>query len=186
MKKALRISFIVFLAVLILSANTVFSVAEPEDVSVNMGEVLTVSDEKHADYANRLTDGVYNSYISYNAGESVGVHGGTEMGWAFIGWQKKPASVKITWLDQDKKAVSSQDHAPAQLDEYIPVPQEGVFGFTLTFKQESAVCELSAYTPGQLPEELPQFEAPIQKPAVMVIAADAFFIVSSPLAVVTL
>jgi len=170
MKKALRISFIVFLAVLILSANTVFSVAEPEDGAVDMGEVLTVSDEKHAAYANRLTDRVYNSYVSYNAGETVSVHGGTEMGWAFIGWQKKPASVKITWLDQDKKAMESQDHAPAQLDEYIPAPQAGVYGFTLTFKQEGEVCELSGYTPGRLPEELPRFEAPLEKPAVMVIA----------------
>ena len=169
MKKALRISFILLLTVLILSANTVFSVAEPEDAAVDMGEVLTVSDEKHADYASRLTDRVYNSYISYAAGDTVSVYGGAEMGWAFIGWQKKPGSVKITWLDQEKKAILSQDYSPAQLDEYIPAPQEGVCGFTLTFKQEGAVCELSAYTPGQLPEDLPQFEAPMKKAAVMVI-----------------
>ena len=35
MKKALRISFILILTVLILSANTVFSVAEPEDQAVD-------------------------------------------------------------------------------------------------------------------------------------------------------
>ena len=169
MKRVFRVSCIVLLTVLILLANTVFSVAEPEAEAVDMKEVLTVADEKHADYTSRLTDEVYNSYISYASGEKVSVYAGSEMGFAFLGWQKKPASIRITWLDQNKKEIVSQDHAPARLDEYIPAPQEGVYGFTLTFKQDCAVSELSAYTAGQLPSDLPQFEAPIQKPAVMLI-----------------
>ena len=170
MKRAVRVICILLLTVLILTANTVFSVAEPAEEAVDLGEVLTVLDEKHADYAGRLTDRVYNSCVSYVAGETVGVYGSNEMGYAFLGWQTKPASVKITWVDQDRKEVTSQDWAPVQLDEYIPAPQAGVYGFRLTFKQDCALCELSGYTPGQLPEELPQFEGPMKSPAVMVIA----------------
>ena len=169
MKRVLRISCILILTVLILTANTVFSVADPATEAVDMGEVLTISNEKHAAYTDRLTDGVYNSYVSYASGEKVGVYGTTDMGYAFIGWQQKPASVKISWVDKDRKEVSSQDWAPAQLDEYIAAPQAGICGFTLTFKQDCAVCELSAYTLGELPKELPQFEAPIKKAAVMLI-----------------
>ena len=150
MKRAVRVICILLLTVLILTANTVFSVAEPADEAVDLGEVLTVLDEKHADYAGRLTDRVYNSCVSYAAGETVGVYGSNEMGYAFLGWQTKPASVKITWVDQDRKEVTSQDWAPVQLDEYIPAPQAGVYGFRLTFKQDCALCELSGYTPGHL------------------------------------
>ena len=120
MKRALRISCILLLTVLILLANTVFSVAEPADEAVDLSEVLTVLDQKHADYIGRLTDKVYNSCVSYAAGETVGVYGSTEMGYAFLGWHTKPASVKITWVDQDRKEVASQDWAPAQLDECVP------------------------------------------------------------------
>ena len=95
MKRVLRISCILILTVLILTANTVFSVADPATEAVDMGEVLTISNEKHAAYTDRLTDGVYNSYVSYASGEKVGVYGTTDMGYAFIGWQQKPASVKI-------------------------------------------------------------------------------------------
>lgn len=170
MKRALRISCILLLTVLILLANTVFSVAEPADEAVDLSEVLTVLDQKHADYIGRLTDKVYNSCVSYAAGETVGVYGSTEMGYAFLGWHTKPASVKITWVDQDRKEVASQDWAPAQLDECVPAPQSGICGFKLTFSQDCAVSELSGYTPGQLPAEIPQFEGPMKSPAVMVIA----------------
>ena len=64
MKRALRISCILLLTVLILLANTVFSVAEPADEAVDLSEVLTVLDQKHADYIGRLTDKVYNSCVS--------------------------------------------------------------------------------------------------------------------------
>ena len=74
MKRALRISCILLLTVLILLANTVFSVAEPADEAVDLSEVLTVLDQKHADYIGRLTDKVYNSCVSYAAGETVGVY----------------------------------------------------------------------------------------------------------------
>lgn len=169
MKRALRIICILILAVLILTANTVFSVADPLEEAADMREALTVLDEKHAAYGDRLTDGNYNSCVSYVNGDTVSVYGATDIGYAFLGWQKKPAAVRIAWLDQDKKTIATQKLVPAQLDEYIPVPQEGICGFTLTFQQDCGLCELSAYTAGELPEELPQFGAPIKSPAVMVI-----------------
>ena len=47
MKKIWRISSIVLLTVVILAANTVFSVAEPAE-AVDLREVMTLQDEKHA------------------------------------------------------------------------------------------------------------------------------------------
>ena len=49
MKRLKRIC-ILLLTVLLLAANTVFSVAETEEEAVDMGEVLTITDEKHAAY----------------------------------------------------------------------------------------------------------------------------------------
>lgn len=169
MKRALRFSCIVLLAVLILTANTVFSVAETEDEAVDMGEVLTILDEKHTAYLDRMMDRVYNSRVSYNAGETVGVYSTSDMGYAYIAWHTMPTSVKITWVDKNRKSVSTQEYKPAGWNEYISVPQEGVCGYTLSFQQSCAISELSAYTPGQLSDELPQFESAIQNPAVMII-----------------
>lgn len=167
MKKALRTSCIWLFTVLILAANTVFSVAEEE--AVDLREVLTVRDEKHAPYQDRLNDGVYTTYVSYDKGDSVTVSGRYEIGYAYIGWQKRSASVKIIWLDQDEKAVAEEDVVPALWNDYFPAPQEGVFGYTLAFSQTGAVSELSAYTAGELSRELPLFEAPLHEPAVMMI-----------------
>ena len=170
MKKALRISCILLLTVLILAGNTVFSMAESENEALDMREVMTVQDEKHAEYAFRLNDGFYNTRVSYNMGESVTLFGSEDIGYAYIAWQKLPASVKLTWLDKDKKAVSTEDHTATRLYEYIPVPQEGVTGYTLLFKQDGFVSEISAFSAGELPNDLPQFEAPLKNPAVMIIA----------------
>ena len=117
MKKALRISCLLLLTVLILTANTVFSVAESEAVDVR--EVLSIRDEKHSNYTNRLNDGVYTTYVSYKTGETVTVFGSMELGYAYVGWQKADTSVKITWLDQDQNALTSEDHVPAGLNEYL-------------------------------------------------------------------
>ena len=171
MKKSLRISCIVLLTVLILTGNTVFSVAATEEEAVELREILTVQDEKHAEYADRLNDGVYSSYVSYKKAESVTVSGDQEIGYAYIGWQKIPTSVKIAWLDRDKKALSEAELSPALWNEYYAAPQDGVCGFTLTFKEECAISEISAFTAGELAEELPRFEAPLKEPAVMLIVA---------------
>lgn len=169
MKKTLRISCILLLTVLILTANTVFSAAVSENEAVNMREVLTVQDEKHAAYAIRLTDGVYNTRVSYVSGDSVSVFGSMEMGYAYIAWQAMPAKVGITWVDEGRNVVSAEETSPSQLNEYIPTPKEGVYGYILTFKQACSVSELGAYTVGKLPAELPQFDAPIKNAAVMLI-----------------
>ena len=63
MKRLKRIC-ILLLTVLLLAANTVFSVAEGEEEAVDMREVLTLSDEKHAAYTARLTDGLENPICS--------------------------------------------------------------------------------------------------------------------------
>lgn len=171
MKKRLRISCILLLTVLILAANTVFSVAAAEEEAVDLREVLTLQDKDHAEYADRLNDGVYSSYMSYKKGESVTAFGEHEIGYAYIGWQTVPASVKIAWLDQDKKTVAEEELSPALLNEYYTAPQAGVFGFILSFKEVCGISEVSAYTVGELSCELPRLEAPLKEPTVMLIAA---------------
>lgn len=168
MKRLKRIC-ILLLTVLLLAANTVFSVAEGEEEAVDMREVLTLSDEKHAAYTARLTDGFFNSRVSYVSGESVSVYASIDIGYAYVAWNILPAGVKIVWLDADKKEISSQDHVPVQYSEIIPVPQSGVRGFMIYFQNEGSVSELSAYTTGELPRELPQFKAPEKNPAVMLV-----------------
>ena len=169
MKRTLRIICILLIAVLILTANTVFSVAENEDEAADMREVLTVSDKKHEKYVGRLIDGFYGSYVSYESNQTVSVYSGAEIGYAYIAWYDIPSKVVLTWVDKDQKNISSENLSPTLLDEYIPVPQKGIYGFTLTFKAESSVSELSAYTAGTLPQELPVFEEPMKGAAVMVI-----------------
>ena len=167
--KRLKQICIFLLTVLLLTANTVFSVAEETEEAVDLREVLTLSDEKHAATLHRLTDGFFTSRVSYVSGETVSVYAPIDMGYAYIAWNTLPTAVKITWLDGDRKNLSSQDHVPAQYGEILPVPQEGVRGFVLYFQNEGSVSELSAYTPGELPRELPQFQAPEKNPAVMLV-----------------
>ena len=167
MRKTIRTACILFLTVLIIAANTVFSVAETE--AVDMGEILNVSDSKNPAYVKRLLDRAYNTRVSYTAGQSFEVFGSEQMGYAYIGWHTLPGQVKITWMDKNKQSLSSQEHAPSLYDEILPVPGEGVYGFKVEFKQEGAVSEVSAFTPGTLPADLPQMKAPIRKPAVMLI-----------------
>ena len=169
MKQALRISCILLLTVLILTANTVFSVAETGEEAADLFDVLTVQDEKHAEYAGRLVDKIYSSRVSYAAGETVSVYSSVDLGCAYIAWQTLPAGVTLTWLDADKNAVSAQELKPARLNEWIPAPQAGVRGYSLTFRQPGAVSELSAYGSGDLSRDLPRFEGPLSKPAVMLI-----------------
>ena len=168
MKRTLRSIGILLFTVLILAANTVFSVEETEE-AVDMGEVLTITDEKHAAYVSRLMDRAYATRVSYKSGETVSVFGNLDMGYAYIAWDDLPDKVKITWLDENKKEISSEERKPARLDECIPVPKAGVRGYTLTFQKDGSVCELTAYTPGQLSRDLPQFEEPLKNPALMLI-----------------
>ena len=169
MKKALRISCILLLTVLILTANTVFSSAVHEKEAVDLREALTVADEKHGAYASRLTDGMYNTRVSYADGEKVSVSCGTEIGCAFIAWQSMPSKVSIAWTDKEGKTIANEEWTPARLDDYIDVSQPGVCGYTLTFQKACSVSELGAYTAGELSDDLPRFEAPLKKPAVMLI-----------------
>ena len=169
MKKAFRISCILLLTVLILAANTVFSAAESTEEAVDMREVMAIRDEKHAAYVDRLNDCVYSTYVSYSKEDSVTVSGNHEIGYAYIGWQKLPSSLKIVWLDQNENIVSEEGVVPAQWNEYYPVPQAGVFGYTLRFEKDGAVSELSAYSEGRLSGDLPLFEGPLKEPAVMMI-----------------
>ena len=169
MKKALRTGCILILTVLILTANTVFSFAVNEEEAADLREALTVADEKHSAYLNRLTDSVFNSRITYTTSETVSVYGSTDIGYAFIAWYEMPAKVKIIWLDSNRKAVSTEDHIPTCLDEYISVPKEGICGYTLSFLQKSVISELGAYAPGRLSEKLPRFDAPLKNPALMLI-----------------
>ncbi|MBO4515671.1 MAG: hypothetical protein J5721_08375, partial [Lachnospiraceae bacterium] len=90
MKRALRVICILMLTVFVLMGNTVFSVAA-ETGSVDMGEILTISDKKHTSYVGRLTDRIYNSYISYESGEAVSVYSSSEIGYAYIAWEKLPS-----------------------------------------------------------------------------------------------
>ena len=168
MKRALRVICILLLTVFVLTGNTVFSAAA-EGEAVDLREGLSVSDKKHESYAYRLTDGVYNSYISYEVKEAVTVQVGAEIGYAHIAWQERPGKVTLSWLDKDKKTVSSEERSPSLMEEFIPVPKEGVCGYTLTFQQKGAVSELGAYSAGQLPAELPVFEEPLKDPAFMII-----------------
>ena len=169
MKKALRISCILLLTVLIFTANTVFSSAVHEKEAVDLREALTVADEKHGAYASRLTDGMYNTRVSYADGEKVSVSCGTEIGCAFIAWQSMPSKVSIAWMDKEGKTIANEEWTPARLDDYIDVSQPGVCGYTLTFQKACSVSELGAYTAGELSDDLPRFEAPLKKPAVMLI-----------------
>ena len=170
MKKALRIGCILLLTVLILAANTVFTVAAGEEIEAeDITAELTVSDEKHSAYTDRLTDGFYNTRVSYASGETVSVFSEAAMGYAYVAWHTMPSGVSIAWLDRDRKTVSSQKWTPARLNEWIPVPSDGVCGFTLTFAQTGAVSELGAYAPGKLPGDLPRYEDPLKKPAIMLI-----------------
>jgi len=167
--KRLKIICIFLLTVLLLTVNTVFSVAEAGETAADMGEVLTISDEKHSATAGRMADRVYNTRVSFVPGETVSVYSTEDMGYAYIAWHTLPAAVKITWLDGERKNISSQDHAPRQLEEYIPAPQEGVRGFVIYFQNDGAISELSAYTPGAMPLELPRFQDPVKEPALMLI-----------------
>ena len=63
MKRTLRSIGILLFTVLILAANTVFSVAASEEEAADLREVLTVQDEKHAAYQERLNDGFYITYV---------------------------------------------------------------------------------------------------------------------------
>ena len=171
MKRVFRSIIICTFTVLILAGNTVFSVAESNGEAVEMKDALTVSDQKHSAYVYRLTDGVYNSYVSYEEKQTVSAVCGDEIGYAYIAWQQLPGKVTLTWLDRNNKTVATEERSPILMDEYIPVPQEGVFGYTLLFSQDGGLCELSAYTAGALPGDMPQFTAPEKNVTVMLIAA---------------
>ena len=169
MKRVFRSIIICFFTVLILTGNTVFSVAESNGEAVEMKDALTVSDQKHSAYVYRLTDGVYNSYVSYEEKQTVSAVCGDEIGYAYIAWQQLPGKVTLTWLDRNNKTVATEERSPVLMDEYIPVPKEGIGGFSLTFKQKGAISELSVYSSGKLPDHLPVFEEPSKNPAVMII-----------------
>ena len=140
MKRALRVICILLLTVFVLMGNTVFSAAETE--SVDMAEILIVSDDKHASYVGRLTDRAYGSYISYESGEAVSAYCSSGIGYAYIAWEELPSKVTLTWVDKDRKTVSSENRSPLVLDEYVPAPGEGLCGFTLTFKSDCAAESL--------------------------------------------
>ena len=169
MKNTIRKICIFVLAVLILTANTVFSVAENEEEAIDLREILTVKDEKHAAYSNRLTDGFFDSRVSYESGESIGVYSSIDIGYAYIAWHTLPSKVKITWVDSNRKTVSEKEYVPEFLDEYISAPQNGIYGYTLTFRNECAVSEVSAFSAGNLSADAPQFEKSIKNPAVMLV-----------------
>ncbi len=141
--------------------------AEPEDLTSTCSFLLP---EDSVDFQHRLTDGRYNSRISFGKEESLEISIASGVRGLYIGWYEAPENVVIDVLDASGATLESINANPDLLNDYYTLP-ENCKSVRVSSENEFAVSEVRLYDAETPPDALCVMSAQEAQPKVMLIFA---------------
>lgn len=170
---------------LLLSGIVPLSSARAESAEIQTGQVGTVTGdctitlpEELAGKEYRITDGLVESYQTFEAGQSVQVDLPEGAQGLYLEWYNQSSDYTVTQLDQSG-ATLSEDAAQPFINAYYPL-KEGVKSVTLSFSRECSLSTLAVYGAGELPSDVQRWNQPASADLLVVAstsktALDEFF-----------
>lgn len=134
------------------------------------GSCAVVLPERSAAFAARLSDGRYNSRISFKKEESLEIMLSDGAKGLYIAWYEAPEAVRIEALDSAGEMLETMPANPDLLNEYFALPDR-CKAVRIAGDKAFAVSELRVYDAVTPPEQLCVMAAQQPQPKAMLIAA---------------
>ena len=141
-----------------------------EDTSNLTNQSTVTLPERSAAFEPRLTDGRYNSRISFQPQEALELTLADGAKGLYIAWYTAPEAAMVEMLDASGTVLSSLAASPDLLNEYVTLP-EGCARMRISGEKAFAVSELGVYASETAPDSLCIMTEQKQQPKVMVILA---------------
>lgn len=149
-----------------------FAVARAE--STETGELtascIVTLPERTASFAPRLTDGRYNSRISFEPGEALTVSLAAGAKGIYLAWHAAPENTTVDMLDASDTLLASLPASSDLLNEYFALPANCA-RVRVTGEKTFAVSELGVFDSETPQDELCIMQAQEAQPKVMLIAS---------------
>ena len=180
-----RVIAAAMVVLLLLSGIVPLSSARAESAEIQTGQVGTVTGdctitlpEELAGKEYRITDGLVESYQTFEAGQSVQVDLPEGAQGLYLEWYNQTSDYTVTQTDQSG-ATLSEDAAQPFINTYYPL-KEGVKSVTLSFSRECSLSTLAVYGAGELPSDVQRWNQPASADLLVVAstsktALDEFF-----------
>lgn len=158
------------LCAMLLSATSAARAEETPEASELTSESTVTLPERSASFEPRLTDGRYNSRISFQPGEALDVSLADGAKGVYIAWYTAPEAALIEMMDASGKVLASLAASTDLLNEYVALP-DGCKRIRISGEKAFAVSELQVFASQTAPDSLCIMAAQKQQPKVMVILA---------------
>ena len=158
------------LCAMLLPAASAARAEETQEASELTSQSTVKLPERSAAFESRLTDGRYNSRISFQPGETLDVSLADGAKGVYIAWYTAPESALIEMLDASGTVLASLTASTDLLNEYVALP-DGCKRIRISGEKAFAVSELQVFASQTAPDSLCIVAAQKQQPKVMVILA---------------
>ncbi len=141
-----------------------------EEAADLTGACAFVLPERSMAFDARLTDGRYNSRISFKKEEAIEIALADGAEGLYVAWYEYPESARIETLDKAGAVLESKAANADLLNEYFALPQ-GCAAVRIAGDKAFSVCELRVFDAAAPPENLCVMAAQQTQPKAMLIAA---------------
>ena len=158
------------LCAMLLPAASAARAEETQEASDLTSESTVTLPERSASFEPRLTDGRYNSRVSFQPGETLDVSLAKGAKGVYVAWYTEPDAALIEMTDASGKVLASLASSRGLLNEYFALP-DGCKRVRIFCETAFAVSELRVFSSESAPDSLCIMAAQKQQPKVMVILA---------------
>ena len=162
-------AFVLLCAMLVSAMPVAHAEGGQETGELTRQSALTLP-KGSAAFEPRLTDGRYNSRITFQPGEALEITPADGAKGVYIAWYAAPEAALVEMLDASGAALSSLAASPDLLNEYFALP-DGCARVRVSGEKAFAVSELGVYSSETPPDSLCIMAAQKQQPKLMVILA---------------
>ena len=122
-----------------------------------------------------LLDGTYDSYVAFDAGESLEVSSwdGSAIGGLYVRWYALPGVWTLRYTDAAGTAHEQPCGQNGFLHEYVALERGGATSCELVFQGDAIACTVDAYGTGGLPADVQTWDVPCEAADFMVCSTHA-------------
>ncbi len=132
---------------------------------------LNITDENQTNLS-KLKDGSYHTAVSINAGKSLSVSSDDTMYGIYVIWNTPASGWTLKYTTVSGNSISKSCGTNGFLHEYIAIP-EGTSLCTLTFNENTSLCDIYAYGNGTLPNDVQVWQPSLEKADILVFSTHA-------------
>ena len=170
---------------LLLSGVVPLSIARAESAEIETQQVGTVTSdctitlpEELAGKEYRITDGLVESYQTFESGQSIAIDLPEGAQGLYLEWYQPTGAYAVTQTDQSGSTLS-EDAGQPFINAYYPL-KEGASHIVITLSGEASLSTLAVYGAGELPANIQRWKQPAAADLLVVasnskIALDEFF-----------